>query len=89
MTELEELILETLSFYEPMTKEKLLLDFDIKKLKSKTAANMEDLELALKGLIKKGYLKTTGKEKEQTWIRVMPKKSFLKRILKVFYGHSL
>ncbi|WP_417334915.1 hypothetical protein [Halobacteriovorax marinus] len=78
---LEEKILETLSFFNPMTLEQIYLDFDEDFLLENSNYTYEDLISALTRLEKCGKLKSSGKEKSKTWIRVYPKKGLLSRLL--------
>lgn len=84
---LEEILLETLSFYSPMTIEQILLDIDAEKISYDSEykhLNLEDLKLALADLKRKKYLKTKGKDKTQTWLRVIPRKPWYKKIFRNF-----
>lgn len=78
MDELDELILETLSFLEPMSTESLILDFDSDRLQQFPDFNKETLEQKLKSLVKKKKVKLI-KGKEPTYIKLMPKRSWWKR----------
>lgn len=79
--ELEEKLLETLSFFSPMTLEQIYLDFDEDFLLENHTYNFEDLMCSLKKLEKNKKIKSIGEGKEKTWIRVYPKKSFLSKLL--------
>ncbi len=76
---LEELILVTLSFYEPMTFSQIIIDFDAEKLKQFPEFDREQLQSILNTLENKKILKKVKIDKESGWIKVLPKKSFFKK----------
>ncbi len=78
---LEEKLLETLSFFSPMTLEQIYLDFDEDFLLENSNYTYDDLIECLSSLEKNGKIESTGKDKSKTWIRIYPKKSFLSRML--------
>lgn len=80
---IEDLILEVLSFYEPMSLELILLDMPKERIAEIENFNREDLEKTLKLLKKKKRIKKTSKrsEKEDFWIKIFPKKGVLHRFL--------
>jgi hypothetical protein len=79
MDELDELILETLSFLEPMSTERLILDFDSDRLQQFPDFNKETLEKKLKSLIKQKKVKVI-KGQEPTYLKLMPKRPWWKKI---------
>jgi DNA-binding MarR family transcriptional regulator len=80
MTKLELHLLETLSFYTPMTFEYILIDLDAEKLMEERQLTYQDLLDTLKALEKRKLLKGKGKDKARTWIRVMTKRPWYKRL---------
>lgn len=76
---MHELVLSTLSFYEPMTFSKIILDFDNNLLKDFPEFSREDLQEILKVLEKKKLVKKTLQDKEDAWVRVLPKRAWWKR----------
>lgn len=83
---IESLVLEVLSFYEPMSLELILLDMPEDEILSIPEFNREDLESALKILVKKKRVKLSvlGAKKERFWIKAFPKKSLFQRFLRRF-----
>ena len=77
--DLDELILETLSFFEPMTFEKIILDFDPVKLRLFPHFNREVLNERLTYLKKKKKIKII-KGKESCYIKKVPKRPWWKQI---------
>lgn len=84
LSALEELVLGTLSFYEPMTFSNIILDFSSELLKDFPNFDKSDLEAILKELEKKKLIKKIildrSPHKEFAWIRLYPKRSWWKRI---------
>lgn len=78
---LNDLVLSTLSFYEPMTFSRIILDFDNNKLSNFPEFAKEDLQDILKVLEKKKSIKRVTLDKEDAWIRVFPKRSWWKGFL--------
>jgi hypothetical protein len=76
-----ELVLETLSFFEPMTLESIIMDFDKAKVEKLKEFTKDDLEVVLKHLIKKKKVKKIMINKNPCWIKMQPKKSTLKKLL--------
>lgn len=77
---LNDLVLSTLSFYEPMTFSRIILDFDNEILKDFPEFDKEDLKMILNNLKKQKLIKSTKIEKEEAWIRVLPKRPWWKRL---------
>lgn len=75
---LNDLVLSTLSFYEPMTFSRIILDFDNKELENFPEFAKEDLQDILTSLSKKKFIKRVRLDKEDAWIRVLPKRSWWK-----------
>lgn len=78
---MEDLVLKTLSFFEPMTFSKIILDFDKDQLTFFPHFNREDLKVILTNLEKKKRIKQVVIELEAGWIRIHPKRSYFKRLL--------
>lgn len=79
-TNLEDLVLETLSFFEVMTFSNIILDFDNEKLKKFPDFDKEQLQEIINKLEKKKLIKRTTIGKEMGWIRIHPKRSWFKRL---------
>jgi hypothetical protein len=80
MKTIEELVLGTLSFYEPLTLSQLILDFDSSSLHDFPDFSREDLENVIKKLLKKKLIKEIVIGKEVGWMRIHPQKSWFKRL---------
>ena len=78
--EIDTLLLETLSFFEPMSKEMIILDFNEDRLKQLDDFDLNQLEERLEKLIKQKQLKRLKKDKEVLYQKIMPKKSWWKRL---------
>ena len=77
--ELENLILSTLSFYEPMSFSKIVFDIDTEVLKSYPNFDKDQMLLILKSLELRGIVVKTGEAAESQWQRIHKKRSFWKR----------
>ena len=77
---LSDFILSTLSYYEAMTIAQIILDFDMEKLKEFPNFDRDILLDILSDLEKKKLLKSTGNNQDKTWIKIMPKKSWWRRL---------
>lgn len=77
---LEDLVLITLSFFEPMTFSQIILDFDNEKLIDFPNFDQEQLQDIINKLEKKKLLKRVVIDKEVGWIKIQPKKTWLKRL---------
>lgn len=80
--ELENLILSTLSFYEPMSFSKIVFDIDTEVLKNYPNFDKDQMLLILKSLEQRGMVRKTGEASESQWQRIHKKRSFWKR----FFG---
>lgn len=78
--ELENLILATLSFYEPMSFSKIVFDIDTEVLKNYPNFDRDQMTLILKSLEKRGMVKRIGEGNEAQWQRIHKKRSIWKRI---------
>jgi len=79
--ELEDQLLVTLSYFESMSLELILIDMDSEFLKKNHSLTTADLELALKNLTKKKLIKIDHSNDQKKWLRVYQKKSVIKRYL--------
>ncbi|EQC49062.1 hypothetical protein M899_2752 [Bacteriovorax sp. BSW11_IV] len=70
----KDFLLETLSFYEAMSFENIILDFDSEKLKSIGDFSRDELEEILSELVKEKKLKLTKINGEPRWQKVFKKK---------------
>ena len=77
---IDDFVLSTLSFYEPMTFSRIILDFKSEDLMAYPALDKEMLSDILKKLEKKKLVKTVQIDKERGWIRVHPPKNLLKKL---------
>ena len=80
--ELENLILSTLSFYEPMSFSKIVFDIDADVLKSYPNFDRDQMLLILDSLEKRGQVVKTGKDSEAQWQRIHKKSSLWEKILR-------
>ena len=81
---IEEIIQETLSFYDPLSVTQIIMQTDMEKLKTHPNFTKENLIELLKQLEKKKLIKK-GKSKDgDTWLRVMPKRSLWQRLTSHF-----
>lgn len=78
---LREKLLETLSFLEPMSLEKIYLDFDEGFLHENYKLTSEDLENELTLLVKQKKVKLIIESEASYWIKVFPRKPFFTRML--------
>jgi len=81
---LKQTLLRTLSFYEPMTKEMILLDLDATFFELNPYLTLDDLEKMLRLLVAEKLIEVKGSGRNKTWQRLVPKRS-LKRHLKSFF----
>lgn len=82
---LENLVLMTLSFFEPMTFSQIILDFDNEQLKNFPQFDKETLQEILEILRKKKLIKEVKIDKEIGWIKVQRKRVWWKRIFQNFF----
>jgi len=78
-TNLENLVLMTLSFFEAMTFSQIILDFDKDLIKEFPKFDKEQLQEVLNGLEKKKLINRVNIDKEIGWIRVHLKRPWWKR----------
>lgn len=77
---LEDLVLSTLSFYEPMNLSKIIFDMDQKVLEGLPEFDQKELDRILLALEKKKHIKKMKMSGEFYWIRVFKKQSFFNRL---------
>lgn len=77
--EIEDLILSTLSFYEPMSFSKIVFDMDTELLKKYPQFDKDQMLLVLNSLEKRALVKKSGEGNEAQWQRVHKKRPFWKR----------
>jgi hypothetical protein len=80
--ELENLILSTLSFYEPMSFSKIVFDIDTDVLKSYPDFDRDQMLLILSSLEKRGMVKKSGDGPEAQWQRIHRKSSLWEKIVR-------
>lgn len=78
-TSIEDFVLMTLSFFEPMTFSQIILDFDKEILKNFPDFDQERLHEILKILKKKKLIKEVRIDKEMGWIKIQKKRPWWKR----------
>ena len=84
MDQLEQLVLETLSFYEPMTVEQIVMDLDTGRQAQFPDLTLEEMKEAVERLVEKKALKMIPGE-NISYLRLMPKrKSWLRRVWERF-----
>ena len=81
---IEDFVLSTLSFYEPMTFSRIILDFKSEDLLTYPEFDKNMLSDILKKLEKKKLIRSVQIDKEQGWIRIFPRKSWLQKLSRVF-----
>lgn len=84
LNELEQQLLSTLSYFEPMTLEFIYLDMDKNFLEQNPNYSIDDLQLALKNLTRQKKIKAIQTEGQLTWVKIYPKKSLFKRLFSYF-----
>jgi predicted HAD superfamily phosphohydrolase YqeG len=77
-------LLKTLSHFESMSIEFILIDFDATFLKVNPEFTTDDLKESLQALQKKKLIKRVIEDKQEKWIKVFPKKNLLKKIFSKF-----
>ena len=79
-SEFREEVLKTLSFFEHMTMEMILIDMNQDFLLARPSITTKHLHKELFELKKQGRITATNKNKQFLWIRIYPKKAWYKRI---------
>jgi DNA-binding PadR family transcriptional regulator len=77
---LREKLLITLSFFDPMDIELILMELDIDHLGDHRDLTLDDLYDELKSMEKEGLIKTQGEGQGQTWIKIQKKRSWWQRL---------
>jgi hypothetical protein len=80
LIQFQDLLLETLSFYEPMTISKMIFDFDEKKIREFRQLEQSDLMNCLKKLERAKKIKKVKIGTEDAWMRVLTRRPWWKRI---------
>lgn len=81
---LQDQLLMTLSYFEPMTMEFIYLDMDQDFLMAHPEFTMDDLQECLKLLAKQKKIKTIKTDNTTRWVRIYPRKGLIKRIIGLF-----
>ena len=83
---IDELILESLSFYTPLTIDQIILDLDHKKVKSIPELNLDTFEKRIKFFVKTKKVKVLKSDNQVAFIKLFPKrKSSLVRFFLYFF----
>lgn len=85
MKDIETIVLETLSFFEPMSLEKIIIDTNSEDAKSNKDFTHEALLNVLNELVKNKKVKTYKINGDLHWQRIFPQKNIFKRILSRFF----
>ncbi len=84
--ELEDLILQTLSFYEPMSFSKIVFDMDTELLKTYPDFDRDKMLSILTKFEKAGLVQKQGEGTESLWIRTLkPRSQSLFKKIKMFF----
>lgn len=84
MDDLEKIILQTLSFYDALTLEEIILQMDKGIIDLEEVITVEDLEKKLQLLARQRKVKVSGRGKERRWIRKLPKRGIFYKIKSMF-----
>lgn len=76
----EEILLETLSFYEWQNIEKILISLNSKDLILIESITLDEMNLAIKGLIRKGMLEKKFENKELFYKRTNKRLSYFRKL---------
>ncbi|MCO4754436.1 MAG: hypothetical protein KC478_08125 [Bacteriovoracaceae bacterium] len=79
--DLEDEVLKTLSFFEPMSLEKIYLDFNESFLLSRPDFVVEDLGHILATLKKKKLVKEIKASSQKEWVKIYPRKNWYKKFI--------
>lgn len=74
MSDIENHILETLSFFDPMSIEQIILDFDEKILMKNPDFTKKELFVVLDDMRKRKILKVTKQKGEKYWLKCYKKR---------------
>lgn len=81
----EEILLETLSFYEWQNIEKILISLNSKDLILIESITLDEMNIAIKGLIRKGMLEKKFENKEFFYKRTNKRLSYFRKLyIKIF-----
>ena len=83
---IDELILESLSFYEPLTLDQVILDLDHKKVKNTPELNLDIFEKRIKLFVKTKKVKILKSDCKVTFIKLFPKRKspFIRSLIHSF-----
>ena len=84
MENLEKQLLQTLSFFDPMNLEKIILDFDTQVALENPDLNQDVLLKHLAILVNKRLVTVSIQDGEQFWIKRMKKRTIWRRIVTFF-----
>jgi hypothetical protein len=71
---IENIILEAISFYDPLTKDKIILDLDEYKITEVNEFSLEEFEGCFKKLLKEEKIKQIKVGPDIAYLRVFPKR---------------
>lgn len=75
------ILLQTLSFFESYTLERLLIEVDQNFVEDHERLTLEDLEVVLKQLVRRGQVKMSSNDQgEKCYQRLYPKRSLLNKL---------
>lgn len=83
-SDLEQIILKTLSFYEKMDFSKIVLDIDTEEIKKYPDFSRLELEKILTKLQKKRMIKVSKEQDQLVFIRIHPPKTLKKWLFALF-----
>ena len=83
---IENIILEAISFYDPLTKDKIILDLDEYKITEVNEFSLEEFEVCFSKLLKEGKIKQVKVGPDMAFLRVFPKRRswFIQKIINFF-----
>ena len=85
LKDIETILLETLSFYDEMSLEDIILQMSSADINHNKKLTGDDLLKALESLTKRRKIKLSAKKPDKKWIRIFPKRSGpVQKILKKF-----
>lgn len=84
MEAIDLLVLETLSFFDPLTKEQIYLQFDPEMVNILSHLTREDLDKALIDLKKRKKIKEVRVDKDAGWIKIYPKRPWYRKLMLKF-----
>lgn len=82
---IEDKVLISLSFFEPMDLEQILLAIDIEDDPEDRDFTLGDLESVLEKLVREKRVMTRGKGRSKTWVKKYKTRSFWRRLVYMFF----